>query len=137
MTLEVEQRGNLGSSRILSSTTSTSQTKDQFHKTETIQVERLDDLIEGTSKLMKLDAQGFECNIVDGMPNLLSKASRIFTEVEGHNLERSGCSRDGYMGRFETANFQLKRYRAIGLVDVPRSSRDISMVACRQGDLCE
>lgn len=139
MSLEVEQQANFGSSRIGNGDDTTQKTGD-FKKTETIQVERLDDLIEGTAKLMKLDAQGFECNIMDGMSKLLSTVNRVFTEVEYDNLERAGCSGDGFKERFQNANFQLKRYRFTGLLeDLQASSRrrDFNMVACQKGDACE
>ena len=59
--------------------------------------------------LLKMDTQGYECNILDGMRRLLPHIFAIKVELEGSLLDYQGCSADGMMTRVETAGL-LKKY---------------------------
>ena len=80
---------------------------------EMIPVEKLDELVSGRVRLVKLDAQGFECNILDGMQLLLNMTERLTTELEQSSLVRNGCSRKGLLARLQS-KFDVHQYRKGG-----------------------
>ena len=105
--IQPEEKSNYGSSRLGGSLAD----KDSFP----VQVERLDDIIEAEDfRLIKMDAQGYECSIMDGAKEVFSKTRRIFSEVESSNLEQVGCSRAGFVERLNNRGFEVKHYRASG-----------------------
>jgi FkbM family methyltransferase len=66
-------------------------------------------------RFMKVDAQGFECNILNGsLPTIMP--DRLIFEVEGSMLERAGCSKKGLLSRVGQY-YELYRYRASGALD--------------------
>lgn len=79
-----------------------------------VSVERMDDLlqIEDTGSpisQIKMDAQGFECFIVQGMPNLLKKTLAIVFEVEKRQMIRvkDFCTPKILVDSIQNANFDL------------------------------
>jgi hypothetical protein len=57
--------------------------------------------------LMKMDVQGFECNVVDGMSAVLKRIGRIATEMSGKWLKAQGCSDAGLVNRMRDADFDV------------------------------
>ena len=55
----------------------------------------------GAIRLMKLDAQGFECNVLDGMAGLIRRGEvrALRTEVSRPHLRAQGCSEAGLLAR--------------------------------------
>lgn len=104
---------------------------------EDVAMERLGDILPGPSsssmvRLMKIDAQGFECNILDGMP-LELVPERIVTEVEVESLTRSGCSREGLLNRLAQHSYVASRYRgATGKLAAIPTDGDFTVVGVRQ-----
>jgi FkbM family methyltransferase len=79
-----------------------------------IQVERLDDVlnIAGDSHvpLMKLDAQGFECFIIDGMGSVLKKTQTVKAEIANKWLNSfEGCSDMIMLEKLRSYNFEIFR----------------------------
>jgi FkbM family methyltransferase len=100
---------------------------------ELVPVERLDQVLNRFStlqhvRLAKLDAQGFECNILDGMlPRMLPY--RIVTELEPRSLQRAGCSWQGMLQRL-TEYYKVYRYRQSGKLDpLPRTDLNMELNA--------
>ncbi len=98
-----------------------------FEEAVPIEVWRYDDVISKDIdvKLMKMDAQGFECNIVRGMGNIVP--SLIKTEIADHWLSSiEGCSDKILFGEFHKRNMvvytennrELKRPLSPGVYDV-------------------
>lgn len=92
------------------------QPSQQFDAAIPIRIERLDSILDMGSNddhglhvpLMKMDAQGFECFIVDGMPSVLARTQTIKTEVQEHFLsEFDGCSAAILMDKLGDANFDI------------------------------
>ncbi|KAL7449381.1 hypothetical protein ACHAWC_001444 [Mediolabrus comicus] len=88
--------------------------KQQFREEEQhkIRVERLDSILDATSSLlhvsfMKLDAQGFECHIVNGMSQeLANKIHKIKFEVSLNHLRNQKCT--DLLTRFRSRGFSIK-----------------------------
>jgi len=82
-----DNRGNAIVGQSIQDRDTTNQT---FLEPMSIQVERMDDLIDGSNqqqdnnsiRLVKLDAQGYECNIVRGMHELLAVIPTVVFELE-------------------------------------------------------
>jgi FkbM family methyltransferase len=79
-----------------------------------IQVERLDDVLDIVAdhyaSLMKLDAQGFECFIIDGMETVLKKTQAIKAEVAFKWLDHfEGCSDTIMLEKLRRHNFGIFR----------------------------
>ena len=90
--------------------------KQQFQQPIPIVMERLDDVLDTQQQqqhdynigLMKLDAQGLECQIVEGMPQVLtSKVLKIHTELAGKWLRGHGCSPPIYLNQLRAAQFDV------------------------------
>lgn len=58
-----------------------------------------------TVSLMKIDAQGLECQIMDGMPKTLMHTRLITGEVAGKWLRGQGCKVSEYMAKLSNAGF--------------------------------
>jgi FkbM family methyltransferase len=68
--------------------------------------------------LVKMDAQGFECRILEGMGiGLASTVSLIKTEIADHWLNNQGCSAAALFDLAHEAGFRVMQY------DGPQSSR--------------
>lgn len=89
--------------------------KQQFREEEQhkIRVERLDSILDATSSsllhvsFMKLDAQGFECHIVNGMSQeLANKIHKIKFEVALNHLRNQKCT--DLLTRFRSRGFSIK-----------------------------
>ena len=80
-----------------------------------IQLERLDNILPGYNKqnknnkairLIKMDVQGFECNVMDAGMGVFQSARALKTEVAKPFLDAQNCSVDGLLERIEAAGFQ-------------------------------
>jgi len=84
---------------------------EQYHSVINIPVERLDSIlsIEAHIELMKLDVEGYECNVLEGMGMgaLLQQTKVIYTEVNDHYLHRNNCSKQLYHCMLEASDFIL------------------------------
>ena len=48
---------------------------------------------------MKLDVQGYECRVIDGMTKLVRQVDQVYTELDDEILKFHGCSSVGLMER--------------------------------------
>lgn len=104
---------------------------------EEVAIERLDDILSAKTaastagvRLLKMDAQGFECNIMAGMDTCMPP-QRIVTEIEEESLKRAGCSGEELVQRLADRSYQSFRYRAATgnlLATLPKGA-DFSVVA--------
>ena len=146
--MALEQPTNYGSARVYPNTTTTTTTtmlrQQQQDKTSTVSdeivtipTERLDNLIavESPTTIVsaKLDTQGSECHILDGMKGLLSNISRLSIELEQETLKQfDDCSRELLLDRLRRANMDIFRYRGYKrLVPLPEREMDMMVVAVR------
>lgn len=82
-----------------------------FYPPMPIQVERLDTIFNTDNDawnipLMKMDAQGFECHILDGMAKVLDFLATVKSELASNWLIGQGCSDAGMLDRLRAANFR-------------------------------
>lgn len=77
----------------------------QFEEPHPIALERVDDLILNTVNVgtMKLDVQGYECKVLQGMPNVLERLSIAYFEVEENFMKATNCTRGELFDLFEGA----------------------------------
>jgi FkbM family methyltransferase len=83
-----------------------------FHKPIPIRIERLDSILNMNNlgwkvPLLKIDAQGFECRIMDGMGVVVDRMGLIATEIAQTWLIGQGCSDVGYFDRLHAAGFDI------------------------------
>jgi len=104
-------KGNLGHSSI--SLDINERRGGRFHHGDLIHVERLDNILNSEElsgnniRVMKIDVEGFECHVLDGMgTEILSHVDKIHTEVSAGDLEQHGCSSTEYIQKLQNANFQ-------------------------------
>ena len=59
--------------------------------------------------LMKIDVQGFECRVLQGMRRLLAAhaVGAVFTEVSLSHLARAGCSKAGLLGALKDFGYRV------------------------------
>jgi FkbM family methyltransferase len=126
-------QGNMGNSVV------GSQIKDgpgqQFREPIPIRLERLDSILNTNNQgwnvpLMKIDAQGFECRIMDGMGAVPDRIRAIGTEIAQKWLVGQGCSDVGYLDKLRAAGFQIKHsfnHLANTAVSLPGKPLDIAM----------
>jgi FkbM family methyltransferase len=92
-------------------------------------IERLDDVIsvkpDVSIRSAKIDVQGFECRVIQGMPNVLSKIKRLSTEVEWDTLLQYGCSDEELLSLLEHANFTLHWQRGKGNLEDIQQRRNL------------
>ena len=90
--------------------------EEKFKRSVQVPVENLDNIITANSEdiaLMKLHAQGHECQVLDGMPNLLPHIKAIHTEIYKTSLELQGCSANQYLKRLESVGFEIQHKEKI------------------------
>jgi FkbM family methyltransferase len=85
----------------------------QFREPIPIRIERLDSILNTNDEgwnvpVMKVDAQGFECRIMDGMGAVLDRITAIGTEVAQRWLVGQGCSDVVYLDKLRAAGFDIK-----------------------------
>jgi FkbM family methyltransferase len=104
-------QGNMGNAVV------GSQIKDkpgqQFLEPIPIRLERLDSILNTNDEgwnipVMKIDAQGFECRIMDGMGAVPDRVRAIGTEIAKKWLVGQGCSDVGYLNKLRAAGFDIK-----------------------------
>lgn len=93
-----------------------------------ISIEALDDLVDLNDgdvafPLIKLDVQGFECRVIDGMKKVLGAASSVKSEAEPKLLGVNGCSVEGMLRRFRDAGFADTELDKTGDILARRFSR--------------
>jgi FkbM family methyltransferase len=103
-------KGNMGNSVV--GTVIKDVTTQKFFDPISIRIERLDSILNTNNPgwnvpLLKIDAQGFECRIMDGMYTVLGRIGAVATEVAQHWLVGQGCSDVGYLDRLRTAGFDI------------------------------
>jgi FkbM family methyltransferase len=86
-------------------------------------IEALDSIFAGVDledlsvpTLMKMDVQGFECNVVDGMRNVLERTHTIKTETAEAFLQGQGCSGVTLVKKLEESKFVIPRRRGTDLI---------------------
>mmetsp|Transcript_17738 Transcript_17738/g.30128 ORF Transcript_17738/g.30128 Transcript_17738/m.30128 type:complete len:432 (+) Transcript_17738:1046-2341(+) len=121
MKMILERPNNFGSARIFSKPDVKPETRGKPTEPVTIPIERLDDLVAVPPEekryisSIKMDAQGYECYVLDGMPRLVSRVARLLTEVEMAILsDFEGCSKDLLLDRLRKADFTLLQYKGTG-----------------------
>jgi FkbM family methyltransferase len=85
----------------------------QFREPIPIRIERLDSILNTNNPgwnvpVMKIDAQGFECRIMDGMGAVPARIRAIGTEIAQKWLVGQGCSDVGYLDKLRAAGFHIK-----------------------------
>lgn len=104
-------QGNMGNAVV------GSQIKDgpgqKFREPIPIRLERLDSILNTENQgwnipVMKIDAQGFECRIMDGMGAVPDRIRAIGTEIAQKWLVGQGCSDVGYLDKLRAAGFHIK-----------------------------
>lgn len=108
-------KGNLGNSVVGKKIKDYFLKEQAFYDPIDIRVERLDDILriggddeQGEVSLLKLDAQGFECYIIDGMVELLKRTRAIKTEVTDHFLSSfDGCSDEIMLDKLRRQDFDI------------------------------
>lgn len=95
-----------------------------FRKSIPIAIERLDDLIDVTQlqspgnqaassredfqlSQIKMDAQGFECFIMDGMPQVLSRSHLVKAELAEKWLTSFNCSSAIFVNKLRQAQMEV------------------------------
>jgi len=73
--------------------------------------------------LIKMDVQGYECNVIDGGLEMFRAAKGIKTEVALRWLEGQGCSGEGLLQRIEKAGFHDARSKAL-----PSSAYELELI---------
>jgi FkbM family methyltransferase len=112
----------------------------QFHEPIPIRIERLDSILNTNDEgwnvpLMKVDAQGFECRIIDGMGAVLDRITAINTEVARRWLVGQGCSDVVYLDKLRAAGFDIKHSfnhranSAVSLIGKPLDKEAYDVVA--------
>ena len=90
-------------------------------------LERLDTILPGYNmrsnnnkaiRLIKMDVQGFECNVMDAGMGVFRSARALKTEVEKRFLDAQSCSVDGLLDRIEAAGFQRPKKAAAAAYDI-------------------
>jgi FkbM family methyltransferase len=104
--------GNMGNSVV--GTVIKDDTMQQFFDPIPIRIEPLDSILNTNNPgwnipLLKIDAQGFECRIMDAMGSVLKRIRAVATEVTQHWLAGQGCSDVGYLNRLVAAGFDCYR----------------------------
>ena len=77
-----------------------------------IAIERLDDILDNDIKItqMKMDAQGFECFIVNGMPQTLRNTKSLVFEVEEDQVNRfKECTPAALVSSVKQSGFEIFR----------------------------
>ena len=94
-------------------------------------IERLDDIISVKPNLSvrsaKIDVQGFECRVIQGMQHVLSKIERLSSEVEWETLLQYGCTDEELLSLLEHANFTLYWQRGNGALDDIQKQRKMRL----------
>mmetsp|Transcript_20173 Transcript_20173/g.44039 ORF Transcript_20173/g.44039 Transcript_20173/m.44039 type:complete len:108 (+) Transcript_20173:609-932(+) len=65
-----------------------------------------------------MDAQGFECRILDGMKKVLAATETVRTEAGPRLLQMQGCSTGGMLDRLKTSGFAIDPMEKEGPQDV-------------------
>jgi FkbM family methyltransferase len=102
--------GNMGNSVV--GTQIKDDSSQQFYNPIPIRIERLDSILDTKNPgwnvpLLKIDAQGFECYIMDGMGAVLDRIRAMGTEIAQSWLDGQGCSDAGYLNRLRAAGFDI------------------------------
>ena len=104
-------KGNMGNSIVGKSIKDMD--RDEFPKEDqhTIFVERLDSIVSSKNvnvPLTKMDAQGFECNVLSGMNQELADTLQLVKfEVARRHLGAQGC--DDLLNRFRSKGFDIRK----------------------------
>ena len=112
-----------------------------------VPVVRLDDLVDGRAAVVKIDVEGAELEVLEGMPRLLAAPGTALI-VEWHPLlqQLAGYTPDELPRRLLERGWRLEAashtaVRAFGAADVPRFTRrllrlrkPVELVACRQAN---
>jgi FkbM family methyltransferase len=113
--------------------------RQEFSEAIPIRVERLDDVLDIVGDrhvpLMKLDAQGFECFIIDGMGSVLKKTQIVKAEIANKWLKRfEGCSDTIMLEKLRSHNYKVYRKNVlISKGDPIRKGTIFDIVAKKQG----
>ena len=102
--------GNLGNSVVGGQVRDKGRPSQIFLPPEQIQIEAMGDILNADHDidLMKIDAQGFECKILQGIgPSLAGKINTILTEVAPRWLRHQKCSPAEFFNIAQNANFQV------------------------------
>jgi FkbM family methyltransferase len=103
-------KGNMGNSVV--GTVIKDEAEQQFLDPIPIRIERLDSILNTNNPgwnvpLLKIDAQGFECRIMDAMGSVLERIGAVATEIAQRWLVGQGCSDVGYLDRLRAAGFDI------------------------------
>ena len=78
------------------------------YKTVNVPIRRADDSLPedlGPRTLIKIDAEGYECKVLEGMKNVLRKHPAVITEVEPDILKSAGSSTEELWKRMVDAGY--------------------------------
>ena len=92
-------KGNMGNSVV--GTVIKDNPHQNFRSPRKISIRSLDDIFQHppTITLMKIDVQGYECNVLDGMTTVIPHVRLLKTEVSNHWLKPQGCDDKGLFRR--------------------------------------
>lgn len=116
---------NMGSARLYSEPGQRPETKTN-DAPERIHVERLDEILavpqDRVIPFAKMDTQGSECSVLEGMkPSLLPHIARLITEIDVHLLSQfKNCSSSILLGTLRNQGMKLYRYHGVGGALNPR-----------------
>ena len=103
--------------------------EEKYKRPMQVPVENLDSVITADSAediaLMKLHAQGHECQVLDGMPKLLPHVKAIHTEIYKTSLELQGCSADDYLKRLEGVGFEIQHKEKVLLDEEQQGKSEV------------
>ena len=70
---------------------------------------RLDDCVSGPVDLVKMDVQGFEAHVLNGMQSIIAASPRltIFTEFWPEGLRRAGSDPSEFLARLRAFDFEI------------------------------
>eukprot|EP00553_Chaetoceros_curvisetus_P004437 CAMPEP_0204612454 /NCGR_PEP_ID=MMETSP0717-20131115/540_1 /ASSEMBLY_ACC=CAM_ASM_000666 /TAXON_ID=230516 /ORGANISM="Chaetoceros curvisetus" /LENGTH=187 /DNA_ID=CAMNT_0051624545 /DNA_START=542 /DNA_END=1105 /DNA_ORIENTATION=- len=128
--------GNMGNSNIGMIVRDNRKQVFQKEEQHTIRVERLDSIISSEYSdiaVMKLDAEGFECHILEGIgQDLANKLQKVKFEVDQNHLGKQKCT--DLLTRFRDKGFDIKtddEKKDIGSGDIDQFNRKLELIAVR------
>jgi len=77
-------------------------------ESETVRMERLDDIVSEKVDLLKIDVEGAEIDVMEGAPRIIEKDHPIINiEFRDYNLERAGLTADDLLKYIMDRNYVL------------------------------
>ena len=131
-----EASTNMGTARLYAEPGKKPATRIGVNEPESIHVERLDEILtipkEIVVPFLKMDAQGSECSIVEGMRPLFPRIARLITEVDLALLaDFKNCSASILLQQLRTEGMDLYRYFNSGGLGQVEETKNSNVVGIR------